>query len=57
MTCIYIVYDIITVDRNASYCQRDLFKEVLLEQFLNMILLKQRKRGISYKYTHIHTYT
>ena len=48
MTCIYIVYDIITVDRNASYCQRDLFKEVLLEQFLNMILLKQRKRGNMY---------
>ena len=42
----YIVYDIITVDRNASYYQRDLFKEVLLEQCLNMILLKQRKRGI-----------
>ena len=45
MASIYIVYDII-VDRNASYCPRDLFKEVLLEQFLNMILLKQRKRGI-----------
>ena len=45
MTYIYIVYDIITVDRNVRYYQRDLFKEVLLEQFLNMILLKQRKRG------------